>query len=126
MLSKAVAMATIPAENLQRAAKFYKDVLGLKPGPGREGAASFEAGGGSTIFIYERARTKAEHTAITFLVDDVEATVKALIAKGVKFEQYDMPGIKTNELGIADIGGMSAAWLTDPEGNILAIIPAQA
>jgi len=119
-------MATIPAENLQRAAKFYKDVLGLKPGEAREGAASFEAGGGSTIFIYERARTKAEHTAITFLVDDVEATVKALIAKGVKFEQYDMPGIKTNELGIADIGGMSAAWLTDPEGYILAIIPAQA
>lgn len=126
MLSKAVAMATIPAENLERAAKFYTDILGLKPGEAREGAASFEAGGGSTIFIYERARTKAEHTAITFLVDDVEATVKGLIAKGVKFEQYDMPGIKTNELGIANLEGIQAAWLTDPEGNILAIIPAQA
>ena len=124
MLSKAFAMATVPAENLERAVNYYKDVLGLKQLDAPEGTATFEAGRGSTIFMYQRARTKAEHTAVTFLVADVEATVKGLIAKGVKFEQYDMPGIKTNELGIADMDGAKAAWLTDPEGNILGLFPA--
>ncbi|MEX2161726.1 MAG: VOC family protein [Anaerolineales bacterium] len=124
MLKNASVMATIPAENLERAKKFYGEVLGLKQIDSREGSATFEAGGGSTIFMYERARTKAEHTAITFLVKDVETTVKELAAKGVKFEQYDMPGIKTNAMGIADMGDdTKLAWLTDPEGNILAIAP---
>ena len=123
MLSKAFAMATIPAEDLERAIKFYKNVLGLKQLDAPEGSATFEAGRGSTIFMYQRARTKAEHTAITFIVDDVEAAFKGLIAKGVKFEQYDMRGIKTNELGIADMEGTKGAWLTDPEGNILGLFP---
>jgi len=125
MLSKAFAMATIPAEDLERAIKFYKELLGLKKVDSPEGSATLEAGGGSIIFIYQRARTKAEHTAITFLVADVEAAVRGLIAKGVKFEQYDMPGIKTNKLGIADMDGTKAAWLTDPEGNILGLFPAR-
>jgi predicted enzyme related to lactoylglutathione lyase len=124
MLKNASVMATIPAENLGRAVKFYEEVLGLKQIDSREGSATFEAGGGSTIFMYERARTKAEHTAITFLVEDVEQTVKDLTAKGVKFEQYDMPGIKTNAVGIADLEGTKLAWLKDPEGNILALAPA--
>jgi len=126
MLNKAIAMATIPAENLERAKKFYKDTLGLKLLDSPEGSAIFEAGSGTTVFIYERARTKAEHTAITFLVKDVKAVVKDLTAKGVKFEHYDMPGIKTDEMGIADMGdGNPIAWLTDPEGNILAIATAE-
>lgn len=125
MLNKASVMATIPAEDLERARKFYQDTLGLKQLDSPEGTATFEAGSGCTIFIYERARTKAEHTAITFLVEDVKATVKDLTAKGVKFEQYDMPGIKTDEMGVADMGdGNPIAWLTDPEGNILAIATA--
>ncbi|HLD93899.1 MAG TPA: VOC family protein [Anaerolineales bacterium] len=126
MLTEAIAMATIPAENLARAVKFYKETLGLNQLDSPEGTATFEAGSGSTIFMYERARTKAEHTAVTFLVKDVKATVKELTAKGVKFEQYDIPGIKTDEMGIADMGdGNPIAWLTDPEGNILAIATAE-
>lgn len=126
MLDKAMVMATIPAENLARAIKFYKDILGLKQLDSPETTATFEAGSGSTIFIYERARTKAEHTAITFLAKDVKAVVKDLSAKGVKFEHYDMPGLKTDEMGIADMGdGNPIAWLTDPEGNILAIATAR-
>lgn len=123
MLSKSFVMATIPAENLARAVKFYQEVLGLKLIESPEGSATFEAGGGSIIFIYQRARTKAEHTALTFLVKNVEGTVKQLAAKGVKCEQYDLPGIKTNELGIADMDGIQLAWFTDPEGNILALAP---
>lgn len=123
MLNKAFAMGTIPAEKLDRAVKFYTEVLGLKkvdvPGGG---GVIFEAGNGSRIFMYERNRTKAEHTALSFQVDDIEKTVKDLIAKGVKFEQYHFGPIDTNELGIANGPEGKAAWLTDPEGNILALI----
>ena len=126
MLDKALAMATIPAENLERAKKFYQDQLGLKLVNSAEGIATFEAGSGTNVFIYERARTKAEHTAITFMVKDVKGVMKDLTAKGVKFEHYDMPNFKTDEMGIADMGdGNPIAWLTDPEGNILAIATAR-
>ncbi len=122
MLTDAFAMATIPAENLERAIKFYKEVLGLKQLESPDTTATFEAGKGTCIFIYERGRTKAEHTALTFLTTDVKATVKELTARGAKFEQYDTEYIKTDEMGIADMGdGNPIAWLTDPEGNILAI-----
>lgn len=123
MLNTAFVMATLPAEDLKRAVTFYTEVLGLKEeDAGEEGAAVFEAGGGSKIFMYERGRTKAEHTAATFDVKDLEATVKALIAKGIKFEQYHFGPIDTNELGIAESENSRAAWLTDPEGNILALV----
>ncbi len=123
MLNQAFVMATLPAEDLGRAVKFYSDVLGLKKVDSpQEGSALFEAGGGSRIFMYQRARTKAEHTAATFEVDDLEGTVKSLSAKGVKFEHYDFPNFKTNELGIAQTGDTKAAWLTDPEGNIIAVV----
>jgi predicted enzyme related to lactoylglutathione lyase len=123
MLAKGFAMATVPAEDLERAIKFYTEKLGLKhEKAGEEGAAVFEAAGGSKIFMYQRGRTKAEHTAITFDVPDLEAAVKEITAKGVKFEQYDFGQIKTNEMGIAATGGSKAAWLTDTEGNILALV----
>ena len=123
MLNNAFVMATLPAEDIKRAVKFYTEKLGLKQlDSPEEGSAIFEAGDGSQIYMYQRARTKAEHTAATFGVDDLEATVKSLSARGVKFEQYDMGPIKTNELGIAEDGNTKAAWLTDPEGNILAIV----
>lgn len=123
MLGSAVVMATIPAENLQRAVEFYRTKLGLAKLDSQDGTATFEADEGSTIFIYERARTKAEHTALTFLVKDVEATVDDLTGKGIKFEQYDMPDFKTNAKGIADMGGTKLAWFKDPEGNIIALAP---
>ncbi len=122
MLANAFARATVPAEDIRRAAKFYGEVLGLKRIEGTPPeAALFEAGGGSQILIYQRTRTKAEHTAITFRVDDVEGVVSALTARGVTPEQYDMGPIKTNQKGIAEMGEMKMAWITDPEGNILGL-----
>jgi predicted enzyme related to lactoylglutathione lyase len=123
MLAKGFAMATVPAEDLERAIKFYTEKLGLKKGESREeGSAIFEGAGGSKIFMYQRGRTKAEHTAITFDVADLEATVKEITAKGVKFEQYHFGPIDTNEMGIAASESSKAAWLTDTEGNILALV----
>lgn len=127
MLQNAYAQATIPAEDLDRAIRFYTEVLGLKKRDvADELVAVFEAGNGSSILMYQRpGRTKAEHTAITFTVDDLDAVVDGLIAKGVRLEQYDMPSIKTDARGIADQGSHRIAWVKDPEGNILAILAAK-
>lgn len=123
MLSKAMVTPTLPAVDLKRARKFYEEKLGLKvvkedPSP----AITVEAGNGTRLYIYQRAATKADHTVAEFMVSDVEAEVKSLKAKGIKFEDYDMPsmGIKTVN-GIATMDGHKGAWFKDSEGNILAI-----
>lgn len=121
MLGTAAVMATMPAVDLKRAVKFYSEVLGLKVDQLDEGAATFEAGNGTKIFMYQREGTKAEHTAATFHVDDLEATVASLITRGVVFEQYDFGELKTDERGVIATPDGKAAWLTDSEGNILAL-----
>jgi predicted enzyme related to lactoylglutathione lyase len=60
------------------------------------------------------------HTQVGFGVDDVEAEVADLKAKGVTFEEYDFPGLKTVD-GVAEIEGERAAWFKDCEGNLLSI-----
>lgn len=126
-LANAYAQATVPAEDLQRAVRFYTEVLGLKKNDVTEPmAAVFDAGKGTSVLMYQRpGRTKAEHTAITFTVDDLDAVVDELIAKGVTFEQYDHGPIKTDARGISDQGSHRIAWLKDPEGNVLGILAAK-
>jgi hypothetical protein len=82
----------------------------------------FQAGKGTYLYIYERAATKAEHTGTSFYVDDVETTVKELEAKGILFDDVDLPslGVRTVK-GVATLGKMKAAWFKDTEGNILGI-----
>ena len=122
MLGSSKLLATIPAVDIKRAEEFYTRVLGLsvavRP---QEGVLILEAGAGSQIMIYEREATKAEHTAATFEVKDLERVVVDLTAKGVQFEQYDFDDFKTDQLGIAKMEGARMAWLKDPEGNILAL-----
>jgi predicted enzyme related to lactoylglutathione lyase len=122
MLTNANAVATIPAEDLERAKKFYSETLGLKLADDHQFGFTLEGGNGTHVFVYQRERTKAEHTAITFYVPDLVKTVTELTAKGVRFEQYNFDPIKTNEMGIAETPGGKAAWLVDPEGNILAVV----
>jgi hypothetical protein len=74
------------------------------------------------LALYPRdTLTKADHTVAGWVVDDIEAVVDALIKRGVVFEQYDMPGMKTDERGIATLGPGKSAWFKDTEGNILSI-----
>lgn len=121
MLSNAPVNPTIPVVDMERAKKFYIDELGLKLVSENPGGAIIEAGGGSTLLLFPRAEaTKAEHTVAGFYVADVEAEVAELRAKGVVFEDIDVPGLKT-ENGIAHIGPFTAAWLKDSEGNIIGI-----
>lgn len=122
MLAESFAMATVPAENIDRAVDFYTNILGLKHvDTPSEGTAIFEAGKGSQIFIYQRGRSTAEHTAIHFIVDDIDKVVNELIERGVTLNQYD-EAFTTDERGIAVMGPAKMAWLTDPEGNSLGLL----
>jgi len=121
MLTNAMVAPTLPAVDIKRARKFYEEKLGLKvvmedPSPG----IMIQCGQGTMLYVYQRAATKADHTVASFKVDDLEAEVKELKAKGVKFEEYNLPGMKTVN-GIATMGKMKAAWFKDTEGNILGI-----
>jgi catechol 2,3-dioxygenase-like lactoylglutathione lyase family enzyme len=114
---------TLPVVDLARARKFYEETLGLTvvktdPSPG----VTYRAGGDTGLYIYQRGATKADHTAASFSVEDVEAEVRELKAKGVVFEEVDEPGmgIKTVN-GVATIGEMKGAWFRDTEGNTLAV-----
>lgn len=125
-LVDAKVVVCLPAINLDRAKEFYESKLGLKFVETEiPDSLTFEAGGGCQIFLYKRGVTKADHTAISFEVDDVLGTVKDLKSKGVVFETYDMTvegtgeGIKTDENNIAHFGETHTAWFKDSEGNIL-------
>jgi len=124
MLGSSPVYCTMPAVDIQRAKEFYTQKLGLKfiEIPGADTGAMFEAGDGTRIILYEREASKAEHTAATFSVDDVEVIVDGLTARGVVFEQYDLDEIKTDQRGIAVLGNIKAAWFYDSEGNIIGIM----
>jgi catechol 2,3-dioxygenase-like lactoylglutathione lyase family enzyme len=123
MLTDARITAVVPTTDLDRAREFYGETLGLQDagvsGPG--GEIIFRCGGDSTLEIYERPTAgDAEHTLATWEVPDVRATVDELRGAGVQFEEYDMPGIKTED-GVASAGDFQAAWFRDPDGNILCV-----
>jgi catechol 2,3-dioxygenase-like lactoylglutathione lyase family enzyme len=126
MLRNAQVAATLPVVDMDRARDFYEGVLELEPVSviGNNDAVIYACGGGTLLNIYRRPTpTKADHTAASWSVDDIEAAVEDLVNRGVVFEQYNIPemGLKTDSRGIADMGGELAAWFKDPEGNILAI-----
>jgi predicted enzyme related to lactoylglutathione lyase len=124
MLKEARVAAILPAVDIKRARRFYSETLGLPTPdmPVPEDGAAFESGDCTMLYLYEReGGTKADHTVAGWLVEDIEKTVKELRENGVVFEQYDMPGLKTDERGIAEGGGAKSAWFKDTEGNILAI-----
>ncbi|MGH2766023.1 MAG: VOC family protein, partial [Actinomycetota bacterium] len=112
--------ATIPAKDLDGTRKFYEGVLGLQVVMENPAGITYRSGD-SVVSLYptEFAGT-AQHTLGGFIVDDIEAAVADLRARGVMFEEYDMPGLKT-ENGIAELGGERGAWFKDPEGNILSV-----
>jgi predicted enzyme related to lactoylglutathione lyase len=125
MLTNSPIRPTIPAVDLNRAKKFYETILGLKPihdnnDDTTSSIAIFECGNSTLIELYQRGPSKADHTVATFEVSNIEDEVNTLKGKGVNFEEYDMPEIKTQN-GIATQGSVKAAWFKDSEGNILCI-----
>ena len=120
MLGKYSAATMIPARDLAPTARWYADVLGLTKVSEDPSSVVFRTGS-SQVDVYQTSAGKADHTLIGWSVDDIDAVVDGLSARGVMFEQYDMPGLRTNSRGVAEMGEERAAWFKDPEGNILSI-----
>ena len=121
MLSNRKFYATIPAADMARAQKWYADKLGLVPRAVEPMGAIYDGGGGTAFLLYPTANAgKAPNTLMTFSSTDVPGDVEALRKRGVVFEEYDFPGLKT-ENGIAKLGDRQGAWFRDSKGNILAI-----
>ena len=121
MLSQLEAAAVLPAKDLRRAKSFYKDKLGREPAEEREGELRYRTPAGAAVLMYETENAgTAKNTALLWVTPDVQAEVARLREAGVVFEEYDMPGLKT-ENGIATTGGEKAAWFKDSEGNILCV-----
>lgn len=128
MLDKSHVATRLPAQNLQRARKFYSEKLGLEPSEERPGGLLYRCASGVFALFASSGKPSGTHTQMAFEVDDIEATIAALRARGVVFEEYDLPGLKTVN-GIADVrgnypskgSGEKGAWFRDSEGNLLAI-----
>jgi len=119
MLVNVPVFAMIPVVDLERAKGFYEGTLGL--GPARSygsDTVAYECGEGTRLGLYQRGPTKADHTVACFAVSNIEETMKELQAKGVRFEEYDFPGLKTVN-GIATRDGEKAAWFKDTEETSL-------
>jgi predicted enzyme related to lactoylglutathione lyase len=121
MLKNAPIVPYIPVTDVARARKFYEEKVGLDPKEQYAGGVIYECGKGSSVFMYPSAGAGTSKASIAFwAVDDVAAEVAELKARGVVFEEYDMPGIKTVN-SIATRGGAKTAWFRDSEGNIVAV-----
>jgi catechol 2,3-dioxygenase-like lactoylglutathione lyase family enzyme len=121
MLAKSKLTTILPVADLERARRFYQESLGLEPlGQGGDGKLLFGCQGGIIGLIHKPQPDPAKHTAASFEVDDIARAVAALTERGVAFEDYDYPGLKTvNKVCV--LGAEKAAWFLDPDGNILCL-----
>jgi predicted enzyme related to lactoylglutathione lyase len=120
MLKTAPIRAYIPVSDLARARQFYEELVGLEPKEAYAGGVIYDCGG-SEVFMYPTTNAGTSKASQAFWsVADVEAEVAELKARGVTFEEYDMPGV-TMKNSIATGGGAKTAWFKDTEGNILAV-----
>ncbi len=122
MLQKYPLISYLPAKDVARARRFYEDKLGFALAREISGGAVYEFGGGTSCFVYPTPNAGTSKASQAFWqVDDVDAEMRELKARGVVFEDYEMPGERSAEGAITAMGA-KAAWFKDPEGNILAII----
>ncbi len=115
--------AVLAVSDLARARSFYEDRLGLEPSEEEEQGVRYACAGDTALFIYLSPDNagKSPATVAGWFVDDLDATIDELASRGVAFEHYDQPGLKTDERGIFDAGRFRAAWIRDPDGNTLAL-----
>jgi len=114
--------AALPVQDLARARSFYGDVVGLRADAEESGGIFFHAGAGTRVLVFPSQGTSAgTHTQAAWQVDDIEAEVATLRGRGVVFEEYDFPSLRTVN-GIADVPVGRAAWFKDPDGNVLGLV----
>lgn len=123
MLKDHKAHTTVPVTNLANARDYYARTLGLtEVVTESDGAVMLLAGSGTRITLYQTPNTeRGGHTQLGFAVDDIDAEVADLKSRGVVFEEYDFPGLKT-ENGVAEYEGNRAAWFKDPDNNIIGLV----
>ena len=113
----------LAVSDLARARHFYEHQLGLVPGEVEQEGVRYPCAQGTGIFVYLSPQNagKSPATIAGWFVDDLDQTMGELGSRGVSFEQYDQPGIKTDERGVFDAGRFRAAWIKDPDGNTMAL-----
>lgn len=117
------ASAVICSTDLERSQAFYEKQVGLTLSPETiKNHLLFECGDGTTLLVYGRpAENKADHTQVRFWTDDVATDVDRLKERGVVFEEYDYPTLKTVGSVATTPGIGSSAWFKDPDGNTIAL-----
>ncbi len=121
MLTSASVTTMLPVIDMARARGFYEGCLGLQPGGFKADGKFVYVLGDSTLALFPKPEgTKADHTAISFKVPDIAASIAELKRAGVVFEDYDFPGLKTIN-HVCVLGAEKAAWFKDSEGNYLCI-----
>lgn len=112
----------LPVTDSDRAKEFYADRLGLHfEGANSMGELRFSLAHGDTLVLLPREPgSQSKSTALSLEVGDVEKEVAELEARGVTFQDYDLPDLRTVE-HIAEVDGDKAAWFLDPDGNVLCL-----
>jgi catechol 2,3-dioxygenase-like lactoylglutathione lyase family enzyme len=115
--------ALLAVSDLDRAKRFYEHQLGLVPGEEEEQAVHYPCARGTGIRVYVSPENAgmSRATIAGWFVDDLDRTMDDLASRGVVFEQYDQPGLETDERGVFDAGSFRAAWIKDPDGNTMAL-----
>jgi catechol 2,3-dioxygenase-like lactoylglutathione lyase family enzyme len=122
MLTDRAVHTTIPAADMDRAIRWYEEKLGFKPVERQAGGALYHAASGTRFVIYPTPNAgQAPQTVMGFSTPDIEAEVRDLKGRGIVFEEYDFPGLKTVN-SIATIDSVRGAWFRDSEGNILGVV----
>jgi len=120
MLASYPIHATLPATDLERAKRFYTEMFGLTAESEAPEGIFFRSGDTRFLVFPSGGTASGTHTQLSWTVDDIESEVAALQARGVNFEEYDMPSLKTIN-GVALMGPVKIAWMKDSEGNLLSV-----
>ncbi|HEX8857594.1 MAG TPA: VOC family protein [Actinomycetes bacterium] len=120
MLADCPIHAALPATDLQRARRFYTQTLGLTPESEGPDGLFFRCGTTRFLVYPSGGAASGAHTQMTWNTPDIEAAVAELQGRGVVFEEYDTPQVKTVN-GVATLGQSKGAWFKDSEGNMLAL-----
>ena len=121
MFTDTKAFSSFAVPDIDAARSFYSDTLGLKVTDGDMGELGLELEGDRTILVYPKPdHEPANYTILNFPVEDVDAAVDELTARGVELERYD--GFDQDERGIVRGEGPDIAWFKDPAGNVLAVL----
>lgn len=128
MLDQSEVATRLPAQDLDRARAFYAEKLGLHPAEERPGGLLYRCGNTKFVVFASAGRPSGDHTQMAWTVDDLDAVMAELRARGVEFEHYDVPGLRTVN-GVVEVEGNypsvgtgeRGAWFRDSEGNLLGI-----